>query len=175
MDVPSSPPDLAGAAAAKSRRRQGQGSTPCFSPCDVYAWACSPHKQRDLEGKSGAAAAGVAWSQGRASGQLWEERSSSPTARGCVWLAGTGEGAFPLLGDWGNHGGQLHSAEQGQCCWHILNRHWRHTCARAASRCPERWRDLTSKGSQPLHHSRMFPDRHNESLWVHFLRVPQAD
>ena len=119
LDVPSSPPDLAGAVAAKSRHRWGQGLPPCLSPCNAYIWACSPHRQRDLEGKSRAAVAGVAWSQGCASVQLWEECSSSPTAWGglCrhVWSAGRGERAFPLLGYWGSHGGRLHSAEQGQC------------------------------------------------------------
>ena len=64
VGCPSSPPGLAGAAAAKSRHRGGQGLPPCLSPCDAYVWARSPHRQRDLEGKSRAAAAGVAWSQG---------------------------------------------------------------------------------------------------------------
>ena len=96
LDVPSSPPGLAGAAAAKSRHRGGQGLPPCLSPCDAYVWARSPHRQRDLEGKSRAAAAGVAWSQGRASGQLWEE--PSPTAWGglCRHMCGRqGEGREP--------------------------------------------------------------------------------
>ena len=119
LDVPSSPPGLAGAAAAKSRHRQGQGLPPCLSPCDVYLWARSPHRQRDLEGKSRAAATGVAWSQGRASGQLREEPSPSHSVGWAVpahvWSARRGERAFPLLGYWGNHGGWLHSAEQGLC------------------------------------------------------------
>jgi len=165
LDVPSSPPDLAGAVAAKSRHRWGQGLPPCLSPCNAYIWACSPHRQRDLEGKSRAAVAGVAWSQGCASVQLWEECSSSPTAWvGLCWhMCGwRGEGREPSP------------------CWGTREPWWAAALSRARTvlmACPkqtfvarmcsgnitvsERWKNLTSKGSQLLHHSRNSPDRHN--------------
>ena len=164
MDVPSSPPGLAGAAAVKSRHRQGQGFPPCLSPCDVFVWACSPHKQRDLKGKSRAAATHVAWSQSRASSQLWEERSSSPMVG--VGCAGTcvvsrkRRESLPLAGvqekPWwaaalSRARTVLLACPKQTMEAHVLRQH--HSVQRGEG--------LTSKGSQPLHHSRMSPDRHN--------------
>ena len=154
-DVPSSPPGLAGAVAAQSQRRQGQGSAPCFSPCDAYVWARSPHRQRDLEAKSGAAAAGVARSQGRASGRLWEERSSSPT------VGGDGGGSFPLAGVPGKprRAAALSRARTVLPARPELTLE-AHVRSGGVTACGE-VEGLTSKGSQPLHDSRKSPGRRN--------------